>query len=104
MRRRCVERAPVLPGVLTVVALGGGEPQEPVPEARVPAVPERECETEPLAFVAYAEEPVLTPAVDPGSGVVVWEVRPRVAARAVVLTDRAPLPRADVGAPTPPKG
>ena len=55
----------------------------------------------PLA-IADAEDPVLSPAVGAGPGLVVGEVVPGVAVVAVVLADSAPLPFAEIRAPFPP--
>ena len=100
--RQRVEVPPVLLRVLAVVALIAGEAEDPLLQDRVAAVPERESETEPLLDVAEAGEPVLAPAVRARPRVVVRQVLPRGAARAVVLAHRAPLALADVRAPEVP--
>src|SRR5690606_17306409 len=98
-----VEVPPVLLGVLAVVALGTGEPEDALLEDGVAPVPEREGEAERLPVVADAAQPVLVPPVDPGAGVIVGEEVPRGAVVAVVLPDRAPGPLGQVGAPRPPR-
>ena len=66
-------------------------------------VPERQRETQPLLEVGEAREPVLAPVVRARSRLVVGEVLPRVAVRAVVLADGAPLPLAEIRPPLPPR-
>jgi len=71
MRRRGVQVPPVLLGVLAVVALAAGEPEDALLEDRVAAVPEREREAQALALVAQRAEAVLAPAVRARAGMVV---------------------------------
>ena len=97
-----VEVPPVLLDVLAVVPLCAGQPEQALLEDRVPPVPQREPQTEPLLDVAESGESVLSPPVGPGPGVVVREVRPGLAVGAVVLANGAPLPLADVGPPEVP--
>jgi len=66
----------VLLDVLAVVPLAVGEPEEPFLEDGIPAVPERNSETELLPVVGDAGEAVLAPAVGARPRVVVREVRP----------------------------
>ena len=99
VRRRAVEVEPVLLGVLAVVALAVGEAEDPLLEDRVGAVPQRQREAQALAFVADAGEAVLAPAVGPRARLIVGQVVPGVAARAVVLADRAPLALGQIRAP-----
>ena len=97
--RGAVEVEPVLLDVLAVVALAVGEPEHPLLQDRVGAVPERERQAQPLALVADSRDPVLAPPVSPRARLVVREVVPGVAVVAVVLADRAPLALAQVRAP-----
>ena len=76
--RRRIEVPPVLLGVLAVVALVAGEPEDPLLQDRVAPVPEREPEAEALLDVGEAGEPVLSPPVGPRPGVIVRQVLPRV--------------------------
>ena len=103
VRRRAVDVEPVLLDVLAVVALGVRQPEHPLLEDRVGAVPQREREAQPLLVVGHAGDPVLAPAVGARARVVVREVAPRVAAAAVVLADRPPLALAQVWAPGLPR-
>ena len=97
-----VQVPPVLLYVLAVVALSAGQAERAFLEDRVAAVPQRERQTQLLLDVAEPGQTVLAPAVGPGAGVVMRQVVPGVAVRAVVLADRAPLPLADVRAPLVP--
>ena len=100
--RQRVEVPPVLLRILAVVALVAGQAEDALLEDRVAPVPERERETEPLLDVREAGEPVLAPAVGARAGMIVRQVLPRGAVRAVVLADRAPLPLAEIRAPVVP--
>src|SRR5262249_53597341 len=94
-----VEEPPVLLGVLAVVALVPRQPEDPLLENRIAAVPERERETEPLLDVGEASDAVLSPAVRARASMVVRQVLPGGAVRAVVLADGPPLPFAQIRAP-----
>ena len=95
-----VQVPPVLLHVLAVVALLTGQAERPLLEDRVVSVPQGQRQAQPLFDVAEPGQPVLAPPVDAGPGVVVGQVVPGLAVRAVVLPDRAPLPLADVRPPT----
>ena len=85
-----------------MVALVAGQAEDPLLEDRVAAVPEREPEAEPLLDVREAGQAVLAPAVGARAGVVVGQVVPGGAARAVVLADGPPLALAQVRPPEVP--
>ena len=97
-----VEVPPVLLGVLAVIALVAGEAEDPLLEDRVAPVPERESQTEALLHVGEAGQPVLAPAVGARAGVVVRQVLPGGAVRAVVLANGAPLALTEVRPPLVP--
>ena len=101
-RRRGVEVEVVLLDVLAVVALGVGEPEHPLLEDRVGAVPHGDPEAQMLVLVAHSGDAVLTPHVRPRARLVVGEVAPRVAVVAVVLAHGAPLALAEVRPPSSP--
>ena len=86
-----VEVPPVLLDVLAVVALAVGQPEHPLLEDGVAAVPQREPEVEPPEQVRDAGHPVLVPAVRARARVVVRERGPGVAARR--CSPRGPSPR-----------
>jgi hypothetical protein len=92
----------VLLDVLTVITLRVREAERPLLQDRVPPVPQRQGQPQPLLDVAEPGQPVLPPPVGPRPGVVVRQVVPRVAVGAVVLPDRALLPLADVRPPPVP--
>src|SRR5262249_17538005 len=89
---------PVLLGVLAVIAFAARQAEDPLLQERVAAVPERQRETQALLEVADACEAVLAPAVGPRARVLVREVLPGAAIRAVVLAHRAPGPLGEIGA------
>ena len=97
-----VEVEVALLDVLTVVALGVGEPEKPLLQERVALVPQGQRQAHQLPLVTDAGQPVFPPPVGPGTGLVVRERGPGVAA-AVVLAHRAPLPLAKVRPPAPPR-
>ena len=104
VRRRAIEVEVVLLHVLAVVALAVGQPEEPLFENRILAVPEGEAEAEELLVVGNPGEAVLAPAVGARAGMVVREEVPGVAVLAVVLSDGAPLPFTEVRSPLLPGG
>src|SRR5690349_18189963 len=86
-----------------MVALSVGEAEEPFLQDRIFTVPQRECEAEQLLVVANPGEAILAPAVRARARLIMGERRPSVAARAVVLADRPPLPFAEVRPPASPR-
>ena len=103
MGRGAVEVAVELLDVLAVVALGIGQPEQPLLEDRIAAVPQRNAEAEPQLVIAKAADPVFAPAIGPAARVVVREVAPGIAVLAVILAYRSPLPLAQIRPPAPPR-
>ena len=102
MARQRVEIPPVLLDVLAVVALRPGQAERPLLQDRVLAVPQRQAQAQPLFDVAEPGQAILTPPVGARPRLIVRQVVPRLAVRAVVLPDRAPLALADVRPPPVP--
>ncbi len=102
-RGQRVEVPPVVLGVLAMVALAVREAEHPLLEDWVAAVPQRQPEAQPPEHVGQPGHPVLVPAVGSRTGVIVREVRPRVAIGAVVLAHRAPRPLGHVRTPLVPR-
>ena len=102
MGRRGVQIPPVLLGVLSVVALLSGESEEALFQDRVAPVPEGEGQAGDLALIADSAQAVLAPAEDARPGMIVGKVMPGLAVVAVVFTDRAPRPLAEVRTPSAP--
>ncbi len=100
--RRRVQVPPVVLDVLAVVALGSGQPERPLFQDRVLPVPQRQAQAQPLFHVAEPGQAVLSPPVRPGPRVIMRQVIPRLAVRAVVLAHRAPLALADIRPPPVP--
>ena len=97
-----VEVPPVVLGVLAVVALRPGQPEHPLLEDRVAAVPQPERQAEVLVEGADAPHAVLVPAVRARARVLVREEAPGVAVGAVVLAHRSPGALGQVRAPLVP--
>ena len=103
MRRRAVEVEVVFLDVLAVIAFAVGQAEQALLENRILAVPQGQREAEPLLVVGDAGQAVFAPAIGARAGLVVAEIIPGVAAFAVVLANRSPLPFAEVGAPLFPR-
>ena len=88
--------------VLAVVALRVGQPEEALLEDGILAVPQGQGEAQELVVVAESGNAVLAPAIGAASRMVVGEVIPGRAVRAVILAHRAPLALADIGTPAAP--
>src|SRR5262249_48178435 len=101
--RRGVEVEVVFLYVLAVVRLTVRQPEQPLLQNWVFAVPQGERETQQLPIVRDPRQPVLAPSVGPRAGLLMTEVVPRVAGLAVVLSHRSPLPLAQVGPPLLPR-
>src|SRR5215470_5696612 len=97
-----VEIPPVFLDVFPVVALGAGQPEGAFLQDGVAPVPQRQPEAHALLDVAEPGQAVLAPPVGTGTCVVMRQVAPGLAVRAVVLADRAPLALAHVGPPQVP--
>jgi len=101
---RAVEVEVVFLDVLAVITLAVAQSEQPFLEDRIAPVPKRQRETEQLAVIGDAGEPVLTPPVCPVLRVIVGEVIPGVAIGAVIFTHCPPLPLAQIRPPLLPDG
>ena len=99
MRGRGVEVEVVLLDVLTVIALIAGQTRIDALSGWDPSVPERQRKADLLVAVADARQAILIPAVRARASMIVREILPSIAVRAVVLTHRAPGALAEVGTP-----
>src|SRR5262249_13692682 len=88
--------------VLAVIALRIGQAEQPLFQDRIAAVPQGEREAEQLAVVAKPADAILAPAVGAAAGLIVGEIIPGRAARAIILAHRAPLPLAEIRTPASP--
>ena len=102
VRREVVQVEVVFLDVLTVVALGIGQAEETLFQNRVPLVPQRQGQAEPLLIVADPGEAILTPPVRPGPRLVMAEIGPGIAIIAVILPHRSPLALTKVRSPGSP--
>jgi len=101
--RRAVEVEIIFLYILPVIAFGIGQPEQPLFENRVLAIPQGKSKAQPLVVITETGEAVLTPMIGARSRLIVREIIPRIAVLAVVLADRAPLAFAEVGAPLLPR-
>src|ERR1700723_881748 len=96
---RGVEVVVILFDVLAMVAFTIGEAEEALLEDRIFFVPHGQRETNVLMTIAEPRNAVFTPAVRPGSRMVVRQIIPGVAISAVVFADGAPLALGKIGSP-----
>src|SRR5690349_19052428 len=104
MGRRIVEIEIVLLDVLAVIALAVRQPEKPFFQDRVALVPERDRQTEMLLVIAKAPDPVFVPAIGTAARMVVGEIVPRAAIRAVVFAHCTTGTFAQIGPPALPIG
>src|SRR5215467_2267489 len=103
MRRRRVEVVVVLLDVLPMIAFLVGQPEQSLFQDWIFAVPQRDCQAQPLFNVADPCESVVAPAIGAAACVIVRKVIPRVSVSGVILAHRSPLTLADVRRPQPPR-
>ena len=99
VRGRAVEIEVIFLHVLAMVALAVGESEHALFEDRIRTIPQRQGKAEDLIFVANAGDAVFAPVVGAGARLIVGEIVPGISSFAIVLTDRPPLPFAEVGSP-----
>ena len=102
MCRRAIDIEIVLFDILAVIAFAIGQAEQPLLQDRVGAIPERQCKAKTLLVIADAGQPVLAPAIGAGACLIVAEIVPCRAGGAIILTNRPPLPLAEIGSPAPP--
>src|SRR6185369_14955136 len=102
--RRAVLVEVVFLHVLAVIAFVAGEPEHALFEDRVFAVPQSERETDLLMTIRDAGNAVFIPAIGARAGMVVGEVIPSRAVRAIVFAHRPPGSFTYVGSPSLPVG
>ena len=89
--------------VLAVVALGVRQAEQALLQDRVPLVPQRKSQAQPLLVVADPGDAILTPPVRARPRLIMTEVRPGVFAVAVVFPDRPPLTLTEIWPPGTPR-
>ena len=102
MRRRGVEIEVILLHVFPVVAFVSVEPKQALLQDGIAAIPQGQREADALVPVADAGDAVFAPAVGARARVVVREILPRRAVRAVILAHGSPLALAEVRSPALP--
>jgi hypothetical protein len=100
--RRAVDVEVILLQILAVIPLARDQPEWPLLEDRIPAVPQRQREAQHLKTVADSGQPVFAPAIRLAPRHVVREEVPRGAIGAVVLADGAPGSLAEIRSPAMP--
>jgi hypothetical protein len=80
------------------------QPEHAFLEDWVAAVPRCKRKAEQLLFIADAGDAILAPVIRAGSGLVMGEIVPGLSILAVVLSNRSPLPLAQVRTPFSPFG
>ncbi|HEX5293926.1 MAG TPA: hypothetical protein VFX25_34050 [Streptosporangiaceae bacterium] len=103
VRRQVIDVEVVLLDVLTVIAFGIGQAEQALLQDRVPLVPQRESQAQPLLVVADPGDAILPPAVRARPRLIMTEIRPGVLAVAVVFPDRPPLALTEIGSPGSPR-
>ena len=102
MGGRAVEVEVIFLHVLAVIALVAGQAEQALLQNGVAFVPQGQGKTDGLLAVADSRQTVFIPAIGARAGVIVRQVFPGVAVRAVVFADRAPGALAEVGPPALP--
>jgi hypothetical protein len=103
MARNVVEVEVILLDVLAVIAFRARETEQALLQDGIGFVPQGEREAQPLLVVTETGDAVLAPAIGARARMVVRKVIPGLAFGAVVLAHRAPLPFAQVRAPSTPR-
>jgi hypothetical protein len=89
---RCgVQVVIALLAIFSVIALRIGKAKETLFENWITPVPESEGETEPLMVIAEAGESIFAPTVSTAARLIVGNISPRIAIRAIVLAHGAPI-------------
>src|SRR4029453_5592030 len=83
--------------------LAVGQPEQPLLEDGILAIPQGQREAERLLIVGDAGQPVLAPPIRARARVVVAEIVPGIPGVAVVLADRPPLPLGEIRPPLAPR-
>src|SRR5262249_18840269 len=77
--------------VFSVVSFLIAKTKEPLLQDRVFPIPEAYGKTEVLKKIGDAPKPVLSPMIGSAMRMIVREIMPRIAIRAIIFPDRAPL-------------
>jgi len=88
--------------VLPVVPLGIGQAKSPFLQDGIPAVPQRQAKTKPLRLVANTAQAIFIPTIDAGARLIMIEVSPGIAVRAIVFPNGSPGALGEVRPPQTP--
>ena len=97
--RSIVKVVVVFFNVFSMVAFWPGQAKEAFLQNRITPIPECRCETDLLVTVAYSRYSIFSPTIGPGACVIVGQVIPGGAMRAVVLAHSAPGALTHIGPP-----
>src|ERR1700761_8185151 len=87
-----IEIEVVLLDILTVVAFAICQAKQALLKDRILPIPQRQRKAEPLLVIADPAESVFAPSIGPRTGLIMRQVIPRITIRAVILSNRSPLP------------
>ncbi len=99
IRRDCVEVVVILLHIFAVIALEIRQAEKPLLQNAIFFVPQRKRKANVLMTVAKSRDAVFSPAVSPRTRVIVREIVPRIAIRAVILAHGSPLALGKVWSP-----
>jgi len=99
MRWRAVEVKVVFLDVLTVVAFRIREPEKPLFQDRIFVIPQGQREAKQLMVIRNSAQPVFSPAIWPGAGLIVAEVCPGVTVFTIIFADSPPLALTEIRPP-----
>jgi hypothetical protein len=88
--------------VLPVVPLRIGQAKSPFLQDGIPAVPQRQAKTKPLRLVANTAQAIFIPAIDAGARLIMIELSPGIAVRAIVFPNGSPGALGEVRPPQTP--
>src|SRR5271156_4370356 len=100
--RRSIKVVVILFYILAVIPFPVVKPKKALFEDRIFLIPHGQRKTDVLVTVAETGDAVFAPAVGPGTGVIVRQIVPGIAIRAVIFADGAPLAFGEIGSPTLP--
>jgi hypothetical protein len=104
MRRRAVEVKVVFLDVFAVIALRAGQTEETLLDDRITFIPQRDGHADVLIAIAHTGQTVFVPAICTAARVIVREVIPCLAGRAVVFAHSPPGAFAEIRPPLFPVG
>src|SRR5208283_5026694 len=102
MRRGRIEVEIALLHILAMISLVSRQSKKPFLQDGIALVPQRYSKTDHLPPITDARQPIFIPAIGARTGVIVRQVLPGIAMRAIVFADRAPSALAKIRPPSLP--